>query len=337
MASLTLAAQVVACGSEGLGRGEQLWDEQAAADESEIESPELDEEGIAADQVGDEGDVLLGSAEQAYTYYPYYPYPTYPTYPSYPSYPTYTPPPAPSTTTTTCSNPEGVSSTMAALVVAAGMELGRWQPTRDFAIGRVDNAEALVLTSGGRARCSDGYCANTQALLDFQKSSAQGKVVFPGNVLLDVGALRSRLVAKFRDQLACEMQPSNGGTTNCPVEEHTLTFLRSEKGGCDTYYYFQAKGTTGAPLKYPEQLKNKLLWADKTNPYIGFQSVGDVVAVDPLFGLNTIVSSSTSTGSCSAICTRFSASDVAGQCCSCNGAARTYKRAIWNTSTYLCQ
>jgi hypothetical protein len=53
---------------------------------------------------------------------------------------------------------------------------------------------------------------------------------FPNKVKLDSWALRSRLVAKFRDQLSCEMQPSNGGSGSCPVEEHTLTFQRSENG-----------------------------------------------------------------------------------------------------------
>src|SRR5690606_22374409 len=136
-------------------------------------------------------------------------------------------------------------STMAALAVAAAMELKRWQPTKDFAIGRVDGQEGLVLTSTGRSRCADGVCFNTQALLDFQKNSADGQITFPNNVKLNSPALRSRMVAKFRDQQACEMQPSNGGTTNCPVEDHTLTFQRSEQGGCDTNYFFVAKKPDG--------------------------------------------------------------------------------------------
>jgi cellulose binding protein with CBM10 domain len=233
-----------------------------------------------------------------------------------------------------CPNYEGTASTMAALAVSAAMELGRWQPTRDFAIGRVSNSEALVLSATGKARCSDG-CANTQGLLDFQKDEASGKVLFPGGVKLDSGALRSRLVAKFRDQLACEMQPSNGGTTNCPVEEHTLTFQRSEKGGCDTNYFFVAKKPDGAPLTYPGQLKNKLLWADRVNPYIGFQNVGEVVSIDPTFGLNE--RGSVSNGSCSAACVKIGLTDVSNACCSCGGVTRNYRRSAWSSVTYLCQ
>jgi hypothetical protein len=234
----------------------------------------------------------------------------------------------------TCSNQEGTASTMAALAVSAAMELGRWQPTKDFAIGKQGNQEMLVLSATGKGRCTDG-CANTQALLDFQKEEASGKVFFPGNVALNSAALRSRMVAKYRDQIGCEMQPSNGGTTNCPVEEHTLTFQRSEKGGCDTNYFFVARKPDGSPLQFPAQLKNKLLWADRTNPYIGFQSVGEVVSIDPTYGLNE--RGSVTTGACTQACVKIGLSDLNGDCCSCNGKSKTFKRAPWSGFTYLCQ
>jgi hypothetical protein len=240
-----------------------------------------------------------------------------------------------STSGTSCSNHEGTASTMAAIAVSAAMELRRWQPTQDFTIGRIGGDEALILTAGAKARCFDGRCANTQSLLDFQKNEANGQVQFPGNVSLNSGALRSRLVAKFRDQVACENQPSNGGTTNCPVEEHSLTFQRSEKGGCDTNYFFVARKPDGQPLQYPAQLKNKLQWADKLNPYIGFQSVGEVVSIDPTYGLNE--AGSTTTGACSGACTRLASSSIAGQCCSCNGVSRKYVKAPWSAMVYLCQ
>lgn len=236
----------------------------------------------------------------------------------------------------TCSNAEGAYSTMAAVAVAAAMELKRWQPRQDFQIVRgYNNQEFVQLTSTGKSRCSDGVCFNTQALLDFQKDEANGKVVFPGNITLNSPALRSRMVAKFRDQLTCEAQPSNGGTTNCPAEEHTLTFQRSEKGGCDTNYFFVAKKPNGQPLQYPAQLKNKLLWADRVNPYVGFQSVGEVVSIDPTYGLNE--AGSTSTGSCTAACTKISRTNIAGQCCTCGGSTRSYSKATWNATTFLCR
>ncbi len=234
-----------------------------------------------------------------------------------------------------CANLEGTASTMAALAVSAAMELKRWQPGIDFAVVKVGSDEMLALTAAGKARCSDGKCFNTQALLDFQKNEANGKVKFPNNVSLNSPALRSRLVAKYRDQVSCEMQPSNGGTTNCPAEQHTLTFQKSEKGGCDTNYFFVAKGTDGTALKYPAQLKNKLLWADKTNPYVAFQSVGEVVSVDPTYGLNE--AGSTSTGACTAACTKITASNVAGACCSCAGTTKKFARSAWSATTFICQ
>ena len=251
---------------------------------------------------------------------------TQPTQPTTPTAPT----------GTACVNAEGTASTMAAVAVSAAMEMRRWQPTKDFAVGRgSDGAEILVISSTGRSRCGDGICKNTQALLDFQKREAHQQVLFPGNVKLDSYALRSRMVAKYRDQTGCEMQPSNGGTTNCPVEEHTLTFQRSERGGCDTNYYFVAKKADGQPLQYPGQLKNKLLWADRTNPYIGFQSVGEVVSIDPTYGLNE--AGSTSAGSCTAACVKISTSDMSGQCCSCNGVTNTYDKSAFSSLVFLCK
>lgn len=252
---------------------------------------------------------------------------------------TYTPPSyggGSSSGSSTCANPDGTASTMAAIAVATAMELKRWQPKQDFQIVRGQNyQEYLALTSTGKSRCSDGVCLETQALLDMQNDAAEGQVVFPGNVKLSAAALRSRLVAKFREQLTCEAQPSNGGSRNCPAEEHTLTFQRSEKGGCDTNFYFVAKSPNGQALRYPAQLKNKLQWVDQHNPYIGFQSVGEVVSIDPTYGLNEAGSSTS--GSCTAACTKISRSNVSGQCCTCNGATRTYQRSPWNSSTYLCK
>jgi hypothetical protein len=234
-----------------------------------------------------------------------------------------------------CPNAEGTASTMAAVAVAAAMEMKRWQPTKDFQIVRQNNDDYLAITATGKARCADAVCVNTQALLDFQKPESEGKIMFPGNVKLVPAALRSRMVAKFRDQIACEMQPSNGGTTNCPVEEHTLTFQRSEKGGCDTNYFFVARKPDGSALKYPDQLKNKLLFVDRVNPYIGFQSVGEVVSIDPTYGLNE--EGSATSGTCSAACVKITRNDVSGDCCSCLGATRTFRKSAWNAATFICQ
>jgi hypothetical protein len=241
-----------------------------------------------------------------------------------------------------CNNVDGANAVMAALAVSAAQELKRWQPSKDFVVfttsGKSESSpgmqQAIKLSPTGKSQCSDGKCWNTQALLDLQYEQANGKIKFPGNVTLNPGALRSRLVAKLREQQTCESRPANGGN-NCPVEEHKLTFQRAEKGGCDTNFFFKATQPNGQALKFPAQLKNKLQWADVHNPYIGFQSSGDVVSIDPTFGLN--MANSTSTGTCYAACTRMNNTSVAGSCCSCNGATKKFVKSAWSTTTFICQ
>ena len=241
-----------------------------------------------------------------------------------------------------CNNVDGTNAVMAALAVSAAQELRRWQPSRDFVVfgtsGRSESSlgpqQAIKLTATGKAQCADGKCWNTQALLDLQYDQANDKVKFPGNVTLSPGALRSRLVAKLREQQTCEARPANGGN-NCPVEEHTLAFQRAEKGGCDTNFFFKATQPNGQPLKFPAQLKNKLQWVDVQNPYIGFQAAGDVVSIDPTLGLNA--NSAVSAGTCFGSCLRVSLGDVSGSCCQCNGATRKFGRSPWSAVTFLCQ
>jgi hypothetical protein len=248
-----------------------------------------------------------------------------------------------------CSNPDGTNSVMAALAVATAQELKRWQPSKDFVVfgatggmsgtnGKAENQagpqQAIKLTPAGKARCSDGKCAKVQALLDMQYDQANGKIKV-GSQTLSPAALRSRLVAKLREQITCEQNPKNGNNSNCPVEEHTLTFQKASKGSCDTNFFFKAAGTDGKALKYPAQLKNKLIWVDQTNPYVAFQASGDTISIDPTYGLNE--DSTNSAGSCTAACTKVTTSNVVGQCCSCNGATKKFAKATWNAATYLCQ
>ena len=96
-----------------------------------------------------------------------------------------------------------------------------------------------------------------------------------------------------------------------------------------------AQDPDGTALNYPGQLKNKLLWSYRVYPYIGFQSVGVVVSIDPTFGLNE--RGSVSNGSCMAACVKVGLTDVSNACCSCAGATRTFKRSVWSSVTYLCQ
>jgi hypothetical protein len=235
-----------------------------------------------------------------------------------------------SSTSSSCPNPDGTNSVMAALAVATAKELGRWEPTTDFYV----SGGELRLTSAGRSRCGDGFCRNTQALLDMQKSSSQGQVKVSPTVTLNADALRSRLVAKFGEQVTCESQPDNHDDSDCPAEDHKLRFLHSSSGSCDTDFWFEASAPNGAALRYPKQLQNKLLWVDRHNPYVNFQISGNMVSIDPTYGLNE--TGATSSGSCTAACTKVTAVNVAGQCCTCAG-TKKFARSTFNASVYLCK
>ena len=254
-----------------------------------------------------------------------------------------------------CSNPDGTNSAMAAFAVAVAKELGRWQANRDFVVfGTSGQSEAstgpqqaIKLTSGsdasgpkGKSRCADGKCANVQALLDMQYEQANNKVYFQGSgstkTLLNPGALRSRMVAKLREQATCDTNARDHDINACPKEEHKLVYQSAAAGSCDTNFFFKATKPDGTALKYPNQLKKKLTFADTVNPYINFQNLGNgVVSIDPTYGLNP--DGSTSSGSCTPACTKVSTSSVAGQCCACGGVNKVFAKAAWSATTFLCQ
>lgn len=272
----------------------------------------------------------------------------------------YPPPPTTTTTTTSgtmnCSNPDGTNSTMAALAVAAAKELGRWQATKDFVITKTSgwsesswgSQEAIKLASGtdssgqpiGKSRCPGSVCPNVQALLDMQYDQANNQIYLQGSgstkVLLNPAALRSRTVAKWREQKSCDDAARDGDSTACPREEHALTFLSAEKGSCDTNFYFQATKPSGASLSYVNQLKHKLRFADHTNPYINFQNLGGgKVSIDPTYGLNE--EGSSTAGSCIAACTKFSVANISGSCCTCGGYKRSFVKSTFSSYLYACK
>lgn len=238
-----------------------------------------------------------------------------------------------------CTNPEGTNAMIAALAVSIGRELGRWQIPTDFMIVRgTYNQEMLQLTNTGMQQCYSrgNQCQNTKALLAFQDARYDQMLEFPGNQKLSSWSYAARLVSGYREQVTCESRPSNNPyqVNNCPAEQHKLTHIGSFPGGCDTYHSFRATAPSGAPLAAPALLKNKLLWAGRDNPYIAFQSSGDVVSIDPVYGLIDV--DNTTSGSCSPVCSRVSTSNVAGQCCSCNGRAGRFS-ASPTPNMYLCR
>ena len=254
-----------------------------------------------------------------------------------------------------CSNPDGTNSVMAAFAVAVAQELGRWNASKDFILNNTSGAsessygsqQAIKLASGsdangpiGKSRCADGKCARVQALLDLQYDQANNKVYIQGSgttkVLLSPSALRSRMYAKWGEQKTCDAAPVDGNNNNCTKEQNKLAFVSSAAGGCDTNFTFSVKGTTGLALKYPNQLKNELKFADSAaNPYINFTNLGNGnVSIDPTYGLDE--DNETQTGSCTGACTKISLSNMDGGCCSCGGIQKFFKKAAWSSVTFLC-
>lgn len=127
-------------------------------------------------------------------------------------------------------------------------------------------------------------------------------------------------------------------------EPHVLRYSRTTSDGpCGDYFWYNITRPNGQALKAPAESFMQLLFAGgkqsleaaDTNPYIAQQVSGNLVAIDPTFGLNQ--QGSASTGACSAACVRISELNIAGRCCSCNSVNRTYRRSSWSASTYTCQ
>ena len=232
-----------------------------------------------------------------------------------------------------CANGDGVPSALAALAAATAKELGRWNPTVDFAAGTAATNWNTTLTATGKARCSDGKCWNTQAILDLQKSLPN--TVKLNGVVLNANNLVSQLTSNWNSQKNCELRGGTGDA-NCSAEQHKLVFNSSTTGACDTIFTYTATSTTGGNLTAPNQLKNKLLfYGAPGNQYLSFSSTGTTVSIDPTYGLDD--TGTTSTGTCTAACTKMSLSNLAGQCCSCSGVTTTFKKSTVSATTYLCQ
>lgn len=232
---------------------------------------------------------------------------------------------------TLCENKGGTNAVMTALAVAAGKEMRRWLPERDFQWN--SSTGMLELSANAYPRCPNRQCTNTQALLDMQKPAANGKVMFPGNITLDSNLLKSQLKSFWSAQASCN---SSG---QCSAPDHDLRFLYSEAGSCDKKFFFnplKMGTTTRLSLTDTDKLKNKLKFLGyPTNKMLNFYIRDGEVSVDPTYGLNEGASSTV--GSCDASCTKFASSDVSGRCCSCNGATRKFGRSAFNANVYLCQ
>ncbi|HTV23094.1 MAG TPA: hypothetical protein VMG12_30610 [Polyangiaceae bacterium] len=246
-----------------------------------------------------------------------------------------------------CATPDGTNAVMAALAVATGQELKRWRAGLDFEFA----TDRIRLTSGtgsdgkprGKSRCSGGVCPRTEALLALQNDTATGVYIQAESsttrVLVNPSALRSRMYAKLQEQIAKDVDAKDGDTYQSPKTPHTLSGVGTASlGGCGPHYKFSVAfdSSSTSPKPAPVQLKWALSFADQQNGWVDFRDLGNnVVGVDPTGGLNE--EDTSSSGSCPAVCTKISTTDVSNGCCSCGGVSKKFKRSTFNTNTYLCQ
>jgi hypothetical protein len=198
-------------------------------------------------------------------------------------------------------------------------------------------------------RCPNRNCRNMYALLRLQDDSANGMVF--GGQALSPGVLRSRLEADWGAQFTCINRPDNGQGDNCPIEDHDLVFQykATSSATCDNgfdYWYKAWKmGTTNVPLTKPAQLRNLLLWAGHGhNQFLQFYGSGADVKIDPTGG--TAEGSSTTSGSCTVVSYNasvnrcgavYSATNLTGACCQCNGVNKVFAPKSGMVDYYVCQ
>ena len=128
------------------------------------------------------------------------------------------------------------------------------------------------------------------------------------------------------------------------IEPHKLRFNHKEPGGpCGDYHWYDVTAPNGTTLRDASSTYVQLVFAGgkqtksgtDINPFIAQKVSGNQVAIDPTLGLND--TTSTSSGSCGASCLKVSTANVAGQCCSCNGASMKLARSSWSAVTFVCQ
>jgi hypothetical protein len=128
------------------------------------------------------------------------------------------------------------------------------------------------------------------------------------------------------------------------IEPHRLSFAYTTNDGpCGTYSWYNIKQPNGLSLAKPGDSFIQLIFAggkqtaggSDLNPHIAQKVSGDLVAIDPTYGLDD--QDGTSVGSCQAACVSISAVNVAGACCSCNAVTKKFSKAAWSSNTFLCR
>jgi hypothetical protein len=206
-----------------------------------------------------------------------------------------------SAVTAACWSNAGIFPTKAALAVAMGIELGKWDPLNQLEVGN----QQLVLKAG--VTCVKNSCKNTKAIL--------GQSTFsPDQTQFNSGAYFGDLSNSLNRQWNLIDNLTKNHPTMLPPA-HKLTLVGGPtslgKSSCGPHYIFQVDHTNGTPLTAAEatNMSNELCFYGQdtgttvcgSNPFVGFTKTqtncpsGRVcVAIDPTDGDNGSVVTTTS-------------------------------------------
>jgi hypothetical protein len=213
--------------------------------------------------------------------------------------------------TTTCATNGGVFPTKAALAVAMGIELQRFQPAKDLV-----NMNYQYTTLNSSASCKVNGCKNTKAILGLQfvdYSQLGGSQVF------DTTTYRTELVNGFAYQTTLNNVARSRGKAQPPDHKATLISGPVDLGtqACGLQYVFDITKPDGVTQLTQAEKDSMVYWfcffgqapsgaADvgvqcSNNPYVGFIQTNVscpaghyCIAIDPDPGDTGTTSSTTS-------------------------------------------
>lgn len=212
---------------------------------------------------------------------------------------------------TTCATMGGVFPTKAALAVAMGIELQRFEPTKDLV-----NVNYQYTTLSGSANCKVDGCRKTKAILGLQFADANW---MGGATIFDPNTYRMELGGGFQFQSTLNGVVRSRGKTQAPDHKATLISGPVDLGtqACGLQYIFDITKPDGVTQLTQAEKDSMVYWfcyfgqapsgaADvgvqcSNNPYVGFIQTNVncpeghyCIAIDPDPGDTGTTSSTTS-------------------------------------------
>jgi len=152
------------------------------------------------------------------------------------------------------------------------------------------------------------------------------------------GAFLTQGMKEWNNHRMFQLKPILAG------EPHRLTYAyRTADATCGEYnYWYNIVKPNHQGLEAPQDTWVQLIFAGgkqsptgaDVNPFIAQQMQGNLVAIDPTAG--TIQDDTSTSGSCSSTCAKYSLTNIAGQCCVCNGYTKKLVRSSFSIYAYTC-